>query len=379
MATHKVLVDLDVDGEIKGTTLDINGAGDVAGDLVVSAGKVSITGDGSNNCTLTESGNGNLEIKAPGTISLDANGANIALKDGGTQFGLIQNSSTDFIISTSVADKDLILMSDDGAGDASAYITLDGSRVETQVSTPLTVGVDDAGKDVTFYGDTSGKKMLWDTSDDTLVVDGILDVNGNVDISGTITMASDQKQSYGNAATFIEGMTSGSKLGLYGQTDILFRINSSTVGSFDANKLEMSAYLDITNTTDSTDATGDTGALRCEGGASIAKKLYAGSTITGSADVIAYSDEKLKENVKTLDGKKVLEMRGVSFDRIDTGKASSGVIAQEMEKVAPELVIDDGNYKGVAYGNIVGYLIEAIKDQQKQINELKEIINGCSK
>jgi len=140
-----------------------------------------------------------------------------------------------------------------------------------------------------------------------------------------------------------------------------------------------SGVIDITNTTDSSDATGDTGALRCEGGASIAKKLYAGSTITGSADVIAYSDQKLKENVKTLDGKKVLEMRGVSFDRVDTGKASSGVIAQEMEKVAPELVIDDGKYKGVAYGNIVGYLIEAIKDQQKQIDELKENCCGCSK
>ena len=50
-----------------------------------------------------------------------------------------------------------------------------------------------------------------------------------------------------------------------------------------------------------------------------------------------------------------------------------------MEKVAPELVIDDGNYKGVAYGNVVGYLIEAIKDQQKQIDELKKLCNGCSK
>tara|TARA_R100001443_G_scaffold53580_1_gene65189 strand:- start:1192 stop:2532 length:1341 start_codon:yes stop_codon:yes gene_type:complete len=107
--------------------------------------------------------------------------------------------------------------------------------------------------------------------------------------------------------------------------------------------------------------------------------LTAVGTITGSADVIAYSDKRLKENVKTLDGKKVLEMRGVSFDRVDTGKASSGVIAQEIEKVAPELVIDDGNFKGVAYGNIVGYLIEAIKDQQKQIDKLKEICSGCSK
>jgi hypothetical protein len=71
-------------------------------------------------------------------------------------------------------------------------------------------------------------------------------------------------------------------------------------------------------------------------------------------------------------------MRGVSFDRLDDGKSSSGVIAQELEKVAPELVVDDGDYKGVAYGNLVGYLIEAVKDQQKQIDELKAMINGNS-
>ena len=99
-------------------------------------------------------------------------------------------------------------------------------------------------------------------------------------------------------------------------------------------------------------------------------------SLTAAADVIAYSDEKLKENVKTLDGSKVLQMRGVSFDRLDNGKYSSGVIAQELEKVAPELVIDDGKYKGVAYGNITGYLIEAIKEQQKQINKLTKIIEN---
>ena len=140
-----------------------------------------------------------------------------------------------------------------------------------------------------------------------------------------------------------------------------------------------SGVIDITNTTDSSNATGDTGALRCEGGGSIAKKLYVGSTITGSADVIAFSDKKLKENIETLDGKKVLDMRGVSFTRKDTGAESSGVIAQEIQKVAPELVHDTEGTLGVAYGNLVGYLIEAVKDQQKQINELKEIINGSSR
>ena len=103
--------------------------------------------------------------------------------------------------------------------------------------------------------------------------------------------------------------------------------------------------------------------------------LSSGS-ITASGNITAFSDERLKTDIKTLDGKKVLEMRGVEF--IKDGEKGSGVIAQELEKVAPELVLQGEEYKSVSYGNIVGYLIEAIKDQQKQINELKEVIKNAS-
>jgi hypothetical protein len=94
-------------------------------------------------------------------------------------------------------------------------------------------------------------------------------------------------------------------------------------------------------------------------------------SITASANITAYSDERLKSDIKTLDGKKVLEMRGVEYIR--DGEKGSGVIAQELEKIAPELV-QDGEYKSVAYGNITGYLIEAIKTQQQEINELKDLV-----
>ena len=94
---------------------------------------------------------------------------------------------------------------------------------------------------------------------------------------------------------------------------------------------------------------------------------------TATGNVTAYSDERLKSDIKTLDPSKTLEMRGVEF--IKDGKKGSGVIAQELEKVAPELVVNEGEYKSVAYGNLSGYLIETIKDQQKQIDELKELVN----
>ena len=74
-------------------------------------------------------------------------------------------------------------------------------------------------------------------------------------------------------------------------------------------------------------------------------------------------------NIKTIDNAldKVLQLRGVEYDRTDIDEHQIGVIAQEVEKVFPDLVLD-GEKKSVAYGNMVAVLIEAIKEQQKQID-----------
>ena len=92
-------------------------------------------------------------------------------------------------------------------------------------------------------------------------------------------------------------------------------------------------------------------------------------SITAVGDVTAYSDVRLKEDIKTLDGSKVYQMRGVSFTK--DGRDGSGVIAQELREVAPELVNEDGEYLSVAYGNLVGYLIEAVKELKAEVEELK--------
>lgn len=105
--------------------------------------------------------------------------------------------------------------------------------------------------------------------------------------------------------------------------------------------------------------------------------VTAGS-ITASGNVTAYSDTRLKTNVRTIDDaiNKVSQMRGVYFDK--DNKASTGVIAQEIEKVLPEVVFD-GEYKSVAYGNIVGILIEAIKELNIKLNELSAEIKELKK
>jgi hypothetical protein len=102
---------------------------------------------------------------------------------------------------------------------------------------------------------------------------------------------------------------------------------------------------------------------------------------TASGDITAYSDERLKTNIQTIPNAldTVKAMRGVMFDKTDSlsgeVRQSTGVIAQETEKVLPEVVHNnDTGYKSVAYGNIVGVLIEAIKEQQSQIDNLtKEV------
>jgi hypothetical protein len=95
-------------------------------------------------------------------------------------------------------------------------------------------------------------------------------------------------------------------------------------------------------------------------------------TVTGT--ITSNSDARLKTNVETITTAldKVVALRGVMFDRISTGVREMGVIAQEVEQIVPELVFTDENgIKSVAYANTVALLIEAIKEQQQQINELK--------
>ena len=99
--------------------------------------------------------------------------------------------------------------------------------------------------------------------------------------------------------------------------------------------------------------------------------LELSGSFTASGNVTAYSDERLKSDIQTIENAvdTVKALRGVTF--VKDGKPSLGVIAQEVQAVLPELVMESGNYLSVAYGNMVGVLIEAIKEQQAQIDDLK--------
>ena len=98
-------------------------------------------------------------------------------------------------------------------------------------------------------------------------------------------------------------------------------------------------------------------------------------TFTATGDICAYSDASLKTNVQTIEGAmgKVDAIRGVTFDRLADGSTSTGVIAQELEAVLPEAVqTDENGVKMVAYGNVTGLLIEALKELKAEVESLKK-------
>jgi hypothetical protein len=173
--------------------------------------------------------------------------------------------------------------------------------------------------------------------------------SGRIFFEGTATSAIYQ---VGSDLRFTTGATSGSSSGTQ-----RFRIN--------ANGIQVhSGALGVNVTTSTTDG-----------------RIDAGN------DVVAFStsDKRLKENIQPLDSAldKVLQISGVSFDWKELTEEEKktihgneghdvGVIAQEIEEVLPEVVTTrDSGYKAVKYEKIVPLLIEAIKEQQQQIEELK--------
>ena len=101
------------------------------------------------------------------------------------------------------------------------------------------------------------------------------------------------------------------------------------------------------------------------------------SGVITSTDYNSASDINLKENVKLIENPvdKVLQLNGVTFDWKENKKSSMGVIAQDVEKVIPELV-SNGSIKTVNYNGLIGLLIEVVKEQQNEINILKNRLNS---
>ena len=198
-----------------------------------------------------------------------------------------------------------------------------------------------------------------------------IDTNGNINTDGDIT------------ANGLDVQVSS------GYGDIRFIKDNAAypswkiAGSVETNGLMLFTKYEGSNTATGTIAfTNDGGILStgratigngyAEGGVSISKTgNYRG---TGDIDIDGTltqgSDIRLKTDIQTIDGNKVFDMRGVTF--VKNGRKGAGVIAQELQDIAPELISEsERGTLSVAYGDLVGYLIEAIKTLKDEIEHIK--------
>jgi len=197
-----------------------------------------------------------------------------------------------------------------------------------------------------------------------------------------LLLNSTRQLQFGDSGTYIHQSADG-VLDLVSDTEIEINattidINATTIdvvgtivlGSASLTEADLEKIDDITN-----GAVAANKAVVVDGNkdAGTFRNISASGTIE-AGEVTATSDERLKSDIKTIDNAldKVMNMRGVSFTK--QAEKGIGVIAQEVEKIIPE-VVTDGEYKSVAYGNMVGVLIEAIKDLKKELDEHKQ---GCN-
>ena len=268
-------------------------------------------------------------------------------------------------------------------GDSNDTITIPGNLVVTGTTTTNNVETVSTSNGIVFEGnvaDANELTLLAGTvsADRTITLP---DANGTLPLLGI-------DQTFSGANTFssqiVSSVSTGTAPFSVSSTTKVTNLNADlldglTAGNFLRSNATDTASGVITFSNNTASTTKSDGAVIVTGGVGIGGALNVGG------DVVAYasSDERLKDNIELISNpiEKVQSLKGVTWnwndnaDELQQTLPNVGVIAQDVEKVLPELVTDrDNGYKGVDYAKLTGLLIEAIKEQQKQIDDLKSQI-----
>ena len=364
---------------------------------------LTVTGDASGTATFTNLGNASMTL----TIADDSHNHTIANVDG--LQSALDAKATPADVTTAV--NNLI----NGAG--TAYDTLKelGDAItanDSDISTILTTqaglqsqinGKQAAGTYNTIIGtdtdvNTSGATII----DNIYMTDGVITSHGTRVLTlGDLGYTGATNANYitnnnqlANGAGYITSYTdtnttysAGAGLSLVGtvfshtDTSAQGSVNNSgrtyiqdiTLDGFGHVTGIASATETVVNTDTNTTYSAGNG-LSLSGTTFLMSGTYSGN-FTATGDITAYSDSRLKKDVKTIEGAldKTKALRGVEFTRISDDAKSIGVIAQELEAVLPELVLtDDEGMKSVNYAQITGLLIEAVKELSAKVDELSK-------
>lgn len=211
--------------------------------------------------------------------------------------------------------------------------------------------------------------------------------SGYITASGSITGSSGSCT--GNAATAtrwatgrtiaLTGDVTGTSAAFDGSAALSFAAtlaNSGvTAGTYTKVTVDAKGRVTTGASLASADVTGALGFTPAnKAGDSFTGSISVSGSITATGDITAYSDARLKTDIETITGAldRVRKLRGVTFSRRETGNRGVGLIAQELASIVPEAVMthEDG-LLSVAYGNLVGVLIEAVKDLADKVDRLE--------
>ncbi len=193
-------------------------------------------------------------------------------------------------------------------------------------------------------------------------------------LSGLPTIPSNNNQ-LTNGAGYITGITSSMVTTALGFTPYS-NSNPSGFTSFSG------AYADLTGkpTIPTTTSQLTNNSNFVSSGANVSFAVVTGTELRSTGDVIAYynsSDLALKENITPIDNAldKVMSLDGINWTYKNDGRAMTGLIAQQVQKVLPEAVfetdlMDSNGHLAIRYGNVVGLLVESIKELSEKVKEL---------
>ena len=262
------------------------------------------------------------------------------------------------------------LLSDNGVLSSSAQIATSISGAFTATSASA---ASDIATNLTSIGNLNNVTSSFVTHPNTasFAITGSNTFVGNQIISGTLEATGVfTLPDIANVSASIAAAAGGS-----GISSLVVDASPQLGGNLDLNSRNISGA----GTINITGNIINTGSAHFSGSVTSSGNMFVDGLISASGDIIAFasSDERLKDNLTPIGSAidKINQIGGYEFDWNNSSEHSGhdvGVIAQEIEKVLPEVVATRKNgYLAVRYEKIVALLIQAVKEQQLQIEELK--------